>query len=545
MGSDRRFLFDAIIEHTKTFRYIFLSLNILLFPVVYLVVYFTGGTQYSYLHIMYIPIMMSAFLFGWKGGVLAGLVGGFLLGPFMMLDTSAGIEQPFMNWFYRLMYFVLIGLVLGYILDRLREQMLRMLNLHTRSFDTGIINYNYYLKHRNIRASGEQRVTMAVVVNNYEQLTSLLGRDAYIEVFQEFYRALKSVLPVKALVFQVDFHRFWVDLSADDFRQIRDSLSDSLEKVTLYSEHIPLYLDYSIGISMPSPRRTLHERFKESDVAAMHAKKQSLKIVMYHDDHLHDEMMLKRLGELPLALQNDDLFLEYQPLIDLQSDKVVGIEALVRWRHEDKILYPNEFIPLAEESRIIDDLTLWVFRRVLHDFKELYAIAPDVDIALNISQKNLFNKDLLDTMVKEIEASDFNGRHLHIEMTESSMMKNRMSTSMFFNKLKEHNVKIIIDDFGTGYSSLSCLRDLPADTVKIDRDFTMNLEEDPSLAYLVEAIVDLAHNLHLKVIAEGVEDQDILNRLKAIGCDYVQGFLYSKPMSKEALFAWLKERQAT
>lgn len=543
MSNDRRILFDAIIEHTKTFRYVILTLNILLFPLVFAIVYFTGGTQYAYLHIMYIPVMMSAFLFGWKGGVLAGLAGGFLLGPFMPLDTSTNVMQPFMNWFYRMAYFMLIGLVLGYIFDRLREQMLRMLNLHTRSYDTGIINYNYYLKHRNIRSQGRNKVTMALTVNNYEQLTSLLGRDAYIEVFKELYEALKTVLPDHALVFQVDFHRFWVEMSAESFRKIRDTLAESLDNVTFYSERVPLYLDYSIGISMPSPTRTMHDRFKESDIAAMHAKKQNLKIALYHDDHLHDELMLRRLGELPLALQNNDLFLEYQPLIDLKNDKVVGIEALVRWSHADKILYPNEFIPLAEESRIIDDITLWVFERVLKDFGHLHAIAPDVDIALNISQKNLFNQSLLDTMIKRIEETDFNGRNLHIEMTESSMMKNRTSTSMFFNKLRNHNVKIIIDDFGTGYSSLSCLRDLPADTVKIDRDFTMNLEDDPSLAYMVEAIVDLAHNLHLKVIAEGVEDQNILERLKALDCDYAQGFLYARPMLKDDLFVWLKERQ--
>jgi len=535
-------LYSIIIEGSKKNRSILFFVTAALFPIVYLVVYFTGGTQYAYLHIMYIPVILTAFLYGLKGGVFAGIFAGVLLGPLMPLDTVAGTPQPVLNWIYRMVYFMLIGGVVGFILENLRDQVQRTFELHTRSPETGIVNHYHYRKHHDMDAVHAESVVMSVQINNYEALIILLGREAYNRVFMNFHKVLLKVLPKRALIFQVDTNRFWVEMPAEDFKDVRDALPGKLEKETFYSENVPLYLSFSIGTSLPAPGKSVHARFQESDVAAMHAKNHGLRFVVYHEDYQYDELLIHRLGELPVALKENRFFLEYQPIIDLETETVVGVEALIRWQYGDKTLYPQDFIPLAEETRIIDEITLWVFDTAFNDFESLKEIAPGVDMAVNISQKNLLNPDIVEKVRNRIRQLELSGRNVHIEMTESAMMTNRTSTSMFLSSFKDLNVKTIMDDFGTGYSSLSCLRDLPVDTVKIDREFTLNIDDDISMRYMVESIIDLAHNLDLKVIAEGVEDASILERLQELGCDYVQGYYYARPMRWPDLVEWLKDK---
>ncbi len=541
MMKKRRRLFSVMaLDYSKRHRVILTGVTIALFPLVYVIVYFTGGTQYAYLHIVYIPVLFSALLYGWKGGLVVGIAGGILVGPLMPFDTAAGIMQDFYNWFYRLLFIVLLGMIAGISADNLKQYMRRILTLHSHNVDTGLINYNYYIRHRSLDAKRYDNVTLSIQINNYSSLIVLLGRDDYFEMFRDFYNTVKRLLPGNAWVFQVDVQRLWVELSMDSFERVRDHFPASLDEKGFNIDNIPLYVDYSIGLSLPASDKKMHQRFKESDVAAMHAERSGLKYVVYHESYEYDKVLVQRLGALPKAIENNEFFLEYQPVFDLESGKVVSLEALLRWRHGDEVLYPDEFIPLAEETRIIDDITRWVLSQVVRDMKQLEPINDRIHVAFNISLKNLYNDSLIRWMKETIDSINLEHRWLYIEMTESTMMKDSADTKSFLDVIKQSNVKTVLDDFGTGYSSLACLRDLPVDAVKIDREFTLNIKKDETLALMVRKIIELAHEMKLDVIAEGVEDKQIVDALSAMGCDYAQGFYYAKGMPMEDFIQWLK-----
>ncbi len=544
MDHNKHPIWRVSVEEPGRFKHLLTAFNVALFPIVAAVVYFTGGTQYAYLHIMYIPVLLAGFLFGAPGGSVAGLIGGFILGPFMPIDTATGEMQPFFNWFYRMVYFVLLGGIVGFVFNSLRLNMRTVLTAHTHNVDTGIINYNHYIRNYDIDAYRRDRVTMAVQINNYDSLLVLLGREAYHELLRNFYSALERVLGEQSLVFQVDMHRFWAEIPGETFRDIRDTLPETLEQESFYSEQVPLYVDYSIGTSLPDPHKTIHQRFKESDVAALHARNSGVKFAIYHEEYEYDELMFHRLAELPKAIENDRLFLEYQPVVDLRDNTIQSLEVLVRWQTEDGILYPGDFIHLAEETRLIDRLTLWVLERIEQDLERIDETHSSIDIAVNISQKNLLDLSLQASFRKVLDRMDLKQRHLQIEMTESAMMHNAMTTRAFFESLSDYPIKTVLDDFGTGYSSLASLHELPVDMVKIDRGFTLNIEEDDYIYRLVSSIIELTHDLGLEVIAEGVEDESTLQEIKDLGCDYVQGFYFARPMKLEPMLDWLKAKSS-
>ena len=539
MNKERQLL-KQIISKPSQGRLLLHVLALVLFPFVALIVYQSGGTQYAYLHAMYIPIALSAFLYGWKGGLLAGVLAGLILGPLMPVNVDTGQMQSFTNWFYRLLSFTSLGVVVGFLFDFLYKQYQSMQDQNTHNNDTGLPNFNFYKAKFNVEEKHSNRVAMTLQINNYEPLVILLGREAYYEVLKNLYENIKLILPPKAVIIQVDSRRFWIDLSQEDYETMNTDFTKDLEDKTFYGEHVPLYLDFSLGFSLPNKPKNTLERFNESDIAALHAKNNALKYVVFHQAHKKDQLLIKRLGELPLALKNEELFLVYQPLLDIKTKKTVGLEALIRWQYKDQILTPNEFIPLAEETRVIDQITEWVLKQLIEDYQDFSKVAPKIKMAMNISQRNLFDPSLIENMITEIKKHDMADK-LEIEMTESTLMLNRAMTQSFLESFRHIGVKSILDDFGTGYSSLSCLRDLPVDKVKIDRDFTLNINKNHDTKLLVKAIIDLAHYMNLDVIAEGVEDEEILAELEELDCDYIQGFLFSMPLSRQEIIAYLKK----
>ncbi len=512
-----------------------------LFPAVYILVYFTGGTRQSYLHIIYVPVLLGAFLYGYKGGFVAGIIAGLVVGPLMPLNTTTGEMQTIENWLFRMLFFVLAGLAAGGLFDFLYRQFNKVLYQTTHNIESGLPNYNYYLERNPNQKAKKNVVAVTLQINNYESLIILLGRTAYYKVLNDLYTVVEDTLPKGTLIIQVDARRFWIELSKSDYENMTDNFGEALEEQTFFGENIPLYLDFSIGYSIGERHKEPQERFNEADIAALHAKNNALKYVVFHDAHKEDQLLLQRLGELPLAIKNDELFIVYQPVLDMNK-QVIQLEALIRWRHHGKVLSPDQFIPLAEETRLIDQITAWLLDKVIEDYQVFSKIQPSIKMAINISQRNLFDPNLIENMIDTIKQSNIQ-HQLEIEMTESTLMLNRSLTQSFLEAFKYIGVESILDDFGTGYSSLSCLRDLPVKKVKIDQDFTLSIIDSADTKQLVKTIIDLAHYMNLDVIAEGVEEVEIFDEMKDLGVDYVQGYLFSKPMTFEQTTLYLKKQQ--
>lgn len=244
-------------------------------------------------------------------------------------------------------------------------------------------------------------------------------------------------------------------------------------------------------------------------------------------------------GELRQALQRNEFELYYQPQIDLNGNKLIGYEALLRWNHPQKgMIPPGEFIPVAEDSGLILPIGEWVLRTACNHIREFSnngLLPENGHIAVNLSPRQFHDPNLVAVIRELMQSTDINSQQLELEITESLLMENVESTIYTLKQLKELGIILAIDDFGTGYSSLNYLKRLPIHVLKVDRSFVMDIPQDKDDVEITAAVIAMAHKLGLKVVAEGVEQFQQETFLKENLCDYAQGFYYGKPMDIDTL----------
>lgn len=246
--------------------------------------------------------------------------------------------------------------------------------------------------------------------------------------------------------------------------------------------------------------------------------------------------------ELRQALNNNELFNHYQPQVELSSGLVVGVEALVRWQHpDDGLVYPDQFVGMAEEYGLIDDLTRIVLANALEQARQWHGTGMALQVAVNISMDNLETLDFADYVVREVEKAGIPPASIMLEVTESRLMKNTLTPLDILTRLRLKHIGLSIDDFGTGHSSLTQLRDIPFDELKVDRGFVHGAHNYAPLRAIVEASLDMAQHLGMKTVAEGVETQQDWDFLRGTGCDIAQGYFIAKPMPGDSVADWVQE----
>jgi EAL domain-containing protein (putative c-di-GMP-specific phosphodiesterase class I) len=260
-----------------------------------------------------------------------------------------------------------------------------------------------------------------------------------------------------------------------------------------------------------------------------------------------DEYSPHRLAlaaELRRALDERELKVYYQPKAILTNGDVEGVEALVRWLHPERgLLPPDEFIPLAEHTGLIGPLTLYVLDEALKQCREWRDMGMNISVAVNMAMRNLLDLNFPDRVTEILQKWRLAPTTLELEITENTIMADPFRAMAVLRRLSEMGVKLSIDDFGTGYSSLAYLKRLPVDAVKIDKSFVLSMSADGSDGAIVRSTIDLARNLGLRVVAEGVETSDIWAELRELGCDLAQGYLISRPVPGDELTAWLGQRK--
>jgi EAL domain-containing protein (putative c-di-GMP-specific phosphodiesterase class I) len=255
---------------------------------------------------------------------------------------------------------------------------------------------------------------------------------------------------------------------------------------------------------------------------------------------------LRTVAELRTALACDQLVVHYQPKINLPTGKVHGVEALVRWDHPSQgLLYPEAFLDLVEGAGLMRALTKVVLEIALDQGVVWRSQGRNLTIAVNLSASSLVDTDLPEQVAAMLSARDLPPCALQLEITEDFLMADRDRARSILTRLRGHGVQISVDDFGTGYSSLSYLRDLPIDELKLDRSFVLPMAGDARAGALVASIIDLAHSLGLRMVAEGVETGVAYNELVRLGCDQAQGYYISGPVAAVELEHWLNTRNAT
>jgi EAL domain-containing protein (putative c-di-GMP-specific phosphodiesterase class I) len=249
--------------------------------------------------------------------------------------------------------------------------------------------------------------------------------------------------------------------------------------------------------------------------------------------------------ELREAIVNDQLFLAYQPKVNLSGSYITGVEALVRWQHPDRgLIAPDDFIPIAERTGLIIPLTLWVLHRALTQCRQWLDQGLNPSIAVNLTMWNLETQELPHQINNLLRDTGVPAANLELEITESSIMGDPQRVITTLNNIRNLGVRFAIDDFGTGYSSFAYLTKLPVKSIKIDKSFVLRLDNDRDNALIVRSIIDLSHNLGLKVVAEGVETAAARDMLKSFGCDEAQGYFYSRPQPADIITSFLFEPPA-
>ena len=302
-----------------------------------------------------------------------------------------------------------------------------------------------------------------------------------------------------------------------------------------------LHVEASLGVALlPEHAADGTELMQRADTAMYAAKGSHVGVLLYQpgeDGNSTDRLVL--LGDLRAALGTRQLSVHYQPKVDLGTAQAVGMEALLRWNHPTRgNIPPNDFIPLAERTGLIHGLTRYVLELVLNQMAEWDRVGEDfahLPVAVNLSARNLIEPSFADFVEDLLASHQIEPERLELEVTESALIEDPVRSHEMLHKLAGLGVTLAVDDFGTGYTSMAQLEAMPLTTLKIDRSFVMRLAEDPGGATLVKAMVDLAHEFGLEVVAEGVEDEEVTARLRALGCDVGQGYLWSRPVAGEAL----------
>lgn len=311
-----------------------------------------------------------------------------------------------------------------------------------------------------------------------------------------------------------------------------------------------IFTSLSIGIAIGAERYERPEQaLRDADIAMYEAKDRGNASYEIFDAKMHANILDRMQLETDLrgAVDRNELILYYQPIVDLKTQRLTGFEALVRWHHPKRgLIYPMEFIPLSEETGLINHIGDWILHEACRELKRLQARYPlqrPLTMSINISMKQFVQQNLAGRVSEFLKETGLDPRTLALEITESMIMANLDAAVETMERLREMGIQLHIDDFGTGHSSLSYLHRFPVNALKIDRSFISKLTADGTNKEIITSVISLAKNLNIDVIAEGVEMDHQLSNIKELNCGYCQGFLIARPMAMDDIDAWIREQE--
>ena len=380
-------------------------------------------------------------------------------------------------------------------------------------------------------------------LNRFKEINDTLGHHSGDMLLRAVGPRLSPLIPAGGLLARLGGDEFAIlcaGVSRKEMEQCAGKLWDALQQ-PFEVDGIKLQISGSMGIACyPEDGKDIGTLMRCADVA-MYMAKQTYDKYRFYDraDDRHTPQRLTMMTELREAIRSDQLVLHYQPKIDLKTDHWIGVEALVRWRHPSHgMVMPNDFIPLAEMTDVISPLTSWVIEESLRQWRAWHDTGLRLRICVNLSMRNLQDENLPNKLAELLQRYSAEPNCLEFELTESALLADPERALKVVTRISEMGVLFAIDDFGTGYSSLSYLRRLPVQSLKIDLSFVRGMREHAEDAAIVHSTIQLAHNLEMEAIAEGVEDKETLDLLRGLGSDIAQGYYIGKPMPPAVLAAW-------
>jgi diguanylate cyclase (GGDEF)-like protein len=374
-------------------------------------------------------------------------------------------------------------------------------------------------------------------LDRFKEVNDTLGHDVGDELLVQVSARIGKLLRKTDTVARIGGDEFAIvlfDVTLEQAESISEKIGECLGGVFVVENH-RFNIGCSIGVSMfPEHGNDSSVLLKCADIAMYVAKRNHLNHMVYNSaEDRNSESELSLHSNLRKAIEDDELLLHYQPKVDIKTGALHGVEALVRWQHDDRLIYPDKFIPYAEKTGLVKNITKWVLNAALKQQSQWKSVGENLTMSVNISTKDLDDHVLIDHITRSLDRWQVDPEDLMLEITETSVMADPGRTLEILHQLDEMGLGISIDDFGTGYSSLMYLKKLPVDEIKIDRSFVADILTDSDSLVIVRSIIDLAHNLGMAVTAEGVESLEIWEKLSSLGCNISQGYFSGPPMSSE------------
>ncbi len=386
-------------------------------------------------------------------------------------------------------------------------------------------------------------------IKNYEDIMNSIGHTRWGEFLKEIANQLKERQEIKFILndrenrdVEISVYNIYhnkmgflvANATKDTFIDFIEELKDNTE-LPFYYNNIPIFVNSHLGVAPYRKGDKAVELYQQSYQAMNTAVKEKVGIKIYEEaleKNSRENFML--LGEVRNALDEDQFELHYMPKVKLNTGKILGVEALIRWSHpEYGNISPGEFIPLVEPTGLIDELSQWVINRAAEGKRFLGERGIDVNMAVNISPSNLKQKEFVENVKNIIANNGLQPAQFELELTETEIMEDVIRSNNSLKQLLQEGIKISMDDFGTGYSSLAYLKNLDINTLKIDLSFVQAMNEDKKSYEIVKTAINLGRVLDKEIVAEGIESQQVMEELNELGCDYGQGFYICKPVPRE------------
>lgn len=446
----------------------------------------------------------------------------------------------------------------GYLakaMNSMREAVLqRSLRIQRLAFNdelTGLSNrlaFNQGVNKAIAKHADSQKKLSVIVINihRFKPINQTLGRDFGDDLLRHVGQVLKQhVLSEQDMVARLDADEFAVLLQHTDqakATRYADKIQQVFEQpVSVQGQAIDVRT--GIGIALYPDHGVDEEALlNHAETALQESRAKKSPWIVYNTAlEIDQSETLTLISDLKQAIQHDQLLLYIQPKIDITTRRAVGGEALIRWVHPEKgMIFPDQFIPFAEQTGVISDITNWMLLRACQVLADFQKQGLRLSLAVNLSTRDLNNMQLPAQIAHLLSSHGLEAKALKLEITEGSLMQDPERAELVVTKLAAMGLHLAIDDFGTGYSSLAYLRQLPVQELKIDRSFVMFMDKNSGDANIVKSTIDLAHNLGLMVVAEGIENEYVLNQLARLGCNEGQGYFIGKPMPEKDFSIWLQ-----